>query len=106
VALLNPAHRREEGIKWWLILYTMAMFLFVTMYTAINLHIQFVSFIDNRQDPSGASKPHSAPLLYQHIIHSTVLGLVPNILFNLNNWLADGLLVSSLFDPVLSRPGV
>jgi len=102
-ALLNPVHRRE-GIKWGIIFYTMAMFLFVTVYTAMNLHIQSISFIDNRRDiPEHLV---SGPLYYQSGIHRTALGLIPNVMFNLNNWLADGLLVSSLFDVTLTRPGV
>ena len=40
VALLNPAHHREEGIKWGLVCYTAAMFSFVTVYTAMNDNIQ------------------------------------------------------------------
>jgi len=100
-ALLNPTHRREEGIKWWLIFHTVAMFSFVTVYTAMNLHIQSNSFIDNRKD-----KPDyiSGPLSYIVDVRTTALGLVPNIMFNLNNWLADGLLVSSLFDTTLTCP--
>jgi len=104
-ALLNPAHRREEGIKWWLIFYTAAMFSFVTVYTAMNLHIQSNSFIDNRRDIEGDGGYYSGPLQYQYGVHLTTLGLLPSVMFNLNNWLADGLLVSSLFDTVLTRLG-
>jgi len=101
VALLNPAHRREEGIKWWLVLYTMAMFSFVTVYNAMNLHILSNSLIDNR-----GLAYYDGPLVYQEEIRTTVLGIIPSVMFNLNNWLADGLLVSSLFDAMLTRPGV
>jgi len=101
-ALLNPAYRRE-GIKWWLVFYTAAMFSFVTVYTAMNLHIQSKSFIDNRRDIEDVGGSFSGPLQYQYGVHLTVLGLLPSVAFNLNNWLADGLLVSSLFDAVLTR---
>ena len=101
-ALLNPVHNKGDGIKWWLVFYTVAMFSFVTVYTAMNLHIQSNSFVDNRgRDPS-----YSMPLEYQYSIREAALGLVPNIMFNLNNWLADGLLVSSLFDAAPARPDV
>ena len=103
-ALLNSAHRREEGIKWWLILYTVAMFLFATVYTAINFHIESISFIDHRQ---GIPDEYmSGPLLWQFTIRDTPLGLIPNVMFSLNNWLADGLLVSSLSDGTLTLPGI
>ena len=92
-ALLNPVHRRGKGVRWWLIFHTVAMFSFVTVYTAMNLHIQFKSFTDNRQDYGR----YSRPLGYQNYTRVTILGLIPNVMFNLNNWLADGLLVSSLF---------
>ena len=97
-ALLNPIHRRGEGIKWWLVSHTVAMFLFATVYTALNLHIQSISFIDH-----GGGL---GPLHYQYDIRETTLTLIPNIMFNLNNWLADGLLVSSLPDPAPARPDV
>jgi len=91
VALLNPAHCREEGIKRWPVFYTLAMFSFTTVYTTMNLYIQSNSFIDNRGPPD-----YDGPLNYQFSIRGTALSLVPNVIFNLNNWLADGLLVSSL----------
>ena len=108
-ALLNPVHRRGEGIKWWFVSYTVAMFSFVTVYTVVNLHIQSESFIDNRQDYkyTGISTVvGSGPLGYQYTIRRTALGLIPNTMFNLNNWLADGLLVSSLFNPTPTHPGI
>jgi len=98
VALLNPVHRREEGIKWWLVSYTVAMFLFVTVYTGMNLHILSNSFIDHQRTPE-------SPLNYQFLSRITALGLIPNVMFNLNNWLADGLLVSYLPDAAPTRPG-
>jgi len=107
-ALLNPVHRRGEGIKWWLISHTVAMFSFVTVYTAVNLHIQSESFIDNRKDYTyvGSTAFGSGPLLYQYDIRNTALGLIPSTMFNLNNWLADALLVSSLFNAALTHPGI
>jgi len=100
VALLNPPHRREEGIKRWLVFYTVAMFSFVTVYT-----IQSMSFIDNRQDFPAPSATFSGPLRFHFTTRRTALGLIPNLMFNLNNWLADGLLISSLFDAALARLG-
>jgi len=105
-ALLNPVHRRGEGIKWWLVSHTVAMFSFVTVYTAMNLHIQSKSFIDKRKDQAlTPTISISGPLKYQLNIRVVALGIIPNVMFNLNNWLADGLLVSSLFDVTPTRPG-
>jgi len=105
-ALLNPVHRRGEGIRWWFVSYTVAMFSFVTVYTAMNLHIQSISFVDNRKDIvyPNVTYVDSGPIEYQLNIRSAALGLIPNTMFNLNNWLADGLLVSSLFYPAPARP--
>ena len=106
-ALLNPVHRRGEGIKWWLVSHTAAMFSFATVYTAMNLHIQSKSFIDNRRSYQINSIIYgSGPLDYQDGIRETALGITPNIMFSLNNWLADGLLVSPLFDAVPTRLNV
>ena len=97
-ALLSPARRQGEAIKWGLVTYTALMFSMATVYTAMNLNIQILSFIDNRE--FSAAYPDGTrfligPILYQTIIRQTPLGgTVPNIMFSLNNWLADGLLVS------------
>jgi len=106
-AFLNPVHHRGEGIKWWLVSHTVAMFSFVTVYTAMNLHIQSKSFIDKRKDQElTPTISISGPLNYQLSIHRVALGIIPNVMFSLNNWLADGLLVSSLFDAAPTRPGI
>ena len=97
--LLSSDHRRREGIKWRFILYTMAMFSFVTVYTAMNLQIQSNTFIDHRELPG-------TPLNYQYHARYEALGFIPNVMFNLNNWLADGLLVSSFFGVAPTHPGV
>jgi len=107
-ALLNPVHRRGEGVKWWFVSYTVAMFSFVTVYTTVNLHIQSEAFIDNRKDyiHEGYTFVGSGPLQYQYDIRRTALGFIKNTMFNLNNWLADGLLVSSLFGATPTCPGI
>ena len=99
-ALLNPVHRRGEGIKWGLVSYTVIMFSFATVHAA-NLNIPSISLIDN---PEFSSGPPSGPAPYKNImVTPTVLGLTPNVVFALSNWLADGLLVSALFDVALSQ---
>ena len=101
--LLDPAYRRGEGIKWGLVTYTLVMFSFVTVYTGITLHIQSISFIDEREFTYRGLK--FGPLGYQSTIRRTVLGMLTTVMFVLNYWLADGLLVSPLFDPVSACSG-
>ena len=103
VALLNPAHRRGEGIKWGLVCYTAAMFSFVTVYTAMNDNIQSDSYIDNREFPGVDGVLPPGPLGYQALVYSKPLIIIPNLMFLLNNWMADGLLVSSLFDALFAH---
>ena len=94
-ALVNPAHRKKEGIKWGFIIYTMVMFSFVTVLTGIQLNIQSISYIDNREFPGDDVLP-PGPLGYQSLIYSEALSVVPNVMFLLNGCLAAGLLVSPL----------
>jgi len=104
-ALLNPVHRRE-GIKWRVVLYTVAMFSFATVYTMMDHRNKSNMFIDHRPGVQIGVYTYSGPLIYQTLLRKKVLGLIPNLMFALNNWLADGLLVSSLFNASLTRPGV
>ena len=63
-ALLKPLNRRGERVKWGLVSYTIAMFAFVTVYTAMNLHILSISFIDNREFPGAGGEVHPGPYGY------------------------------------------
>jgi len=103
-ALLKPLNHRGEDVKWGLISYTIAMFAFVTVYTAMNLHILSISFIDNRGFPGAGGDVHPGPYGYFMSIYYKAISIVPNAAFCLNNWLADGLLVSPSFDAVAARP--
>ena len=96
-ALLSRVHRRREGTKWGLVAYTMVMFAFVTVFTAMNLNVQSDSYIDNREYPGDGDTLPPGPIGYQALIYSDALTIIPNLMFLLNNWMADGLLVS-LFD--------
>ena len=97
-ALFDSANRRGEGIKWGLVSYTVAMFSFATVLTGMQLHIRSVSYIDNRGFPGVEGVLPPGPVGYQSFIWSDALTLIPSLMFALNNWLADGLLVGSLFD--------
>ena len=95
-ALFDPIHRRGEGIKWGLVSYTAVMFSLATVQTALSLDIQSISYIDNRAF-SGEGVIEPGPLGYQVTIVTDPLTIVPTAALVLSNWLADGLLVSSLF---------
>ena len=99
--LLNPAHRRMEGIKWGLVAHTVAMFSAVTVYTAMSLNILSDCYIDNREFPGVDGVLPPGPSGYRFLIYSGVISLVPNVMFLLNNWLADGLLVSLVANSVV-----
>ena len=106
VALLNPAYRRGEGIKCGLVCYTMAIFSLVTVLTGINLDIQSICYIDNRNFPGADGMIPPGPSGYEWFIAPSALNVTPNVMFAMCNWLADGLLVSSLFDAAFTWPGI
>ena len=83
--LFNPIYRRGGRIKWGLVSYTMAIFSIATAFTAVNFSIQLISFSRFVEDGLFG---------YQTPIGPTVLRIVPSVMFLLNGWLADGLLVS------------
>ena len=71
----------------------------------MNLNIQSISYIDNREFPGNDALP-PGPLGYQYLIYSKAITIVPNLMFLLNNWLADGLLVSSVPNSIFHAPHV
>jgi len=97
-SLLSPAHRRGERIKWGLVSYTVIMFSLATVLTGMDLNIQSISHIDNRNFPGVKGKFPPGPYGYLMSIYYQPINYVPTVVFILTNWLADGLLVSSLFD--------
>ena len=104
-ALFDPVHRRGEPIKWGLVSYVVVMFLLVTIGTAMQLNVQSISYIDNREFPGAEGLPMPGPAGYQEIIvQPEAIDVIQNFVFALNNWLADGFLVSSLFDAVFAYP--
>ena len=105
-ALFNPAYRRMGGTRWGLVSYTVAIFSFATVRLAINLDIQSISFIDNRAFPGIEGVVPPEPLGYQSFVFSDVLSIVLDLMPVLNNLLADGLLVSALFDTAFASPDV
>ena len=103
-ALFNPVNRTERGVKWGLVAHTTAMFSFITVYTATGLDLQSISYINKRAFPGVDGVLSPGPLGYQFLIYSNAINVVPTLMFQLNNWLADGLLVSSIRDSVSQVP--
>lgn len=91
-ALFN---RTNGNIKWPLVVHTAAMFSFVTVYTAMYLNLQSISFIDNREYTGLNDDLAPGPIGYQQLIYNKPIAFFAHIMFMLNTWLADGLLVSS-----------
>ena len=104
-ALLNPVDHRGEPIKWGLVSYTVVMFSVATVQTAVNLQIQSISYIDNREFPGIVGEISPGPIGYQVFMGHEALTTLSNVMFFLNAWLADGFLVSSLLYAALTRPG-
>ena len=105
-ALFDPVHRRGEPIKWGLVCYTVVMFLLVTIGTAMQLDVQSISYIDNRDFPGLGSAIPPGPVGYElWFIQPNAIVVIQNFLFVLSNWLADGFLVSPLFDVVFDYLG-
>ena len=97
-ALLGSANRTGGVVKWGLVAHTGAMFALLTILIPILLDIQSIAYIDNRAFPGADGAPWAGPLAYQLFIYSKAISVVPLIAFLLNNWLADGLLVSPVFN--------
>ena len=106
IALFNPVYRRGKPIKWGVVSYAVVIFSFVTVLTAANLYILSISYIDNRKFPGVSGVVPPGPYGYQYSISPEVLAIIPNVMFIMSNWLADGLLVGSLFDAAFTRPHV
>ena len=94
-ALLNPANRTRGGFRWLLMTHTVAMFFFATIYFAVNLNLLSTAYIDNREFP-GINVVPPGPLGYMYNSYNNAAGVVSTVMFLLNNWLADGLLVNLL----------
>lgn len=92
-ALLNHPNRGNGDTKWGLVIHTTAVFSFATIFTAITLHIQCNSYIDNREFPGVDGLLPPGPLGYQFLTYSKAINVVRTVTFILNNWLADGLLL-------------
>ena len=92
-ALLNPVNRKSGGVKWILVAHTVAMFLAATISLATGLNVEFLSYITGREFPGVGGLP-SGPLGDQFLPQFILTETVSNVTSQINQWLADGLLVS------------
>ena len=104
-ALFNPDNRRGMSMKWGLVSYTTITFSVSTAVTAIQLSLLSLRQIDNREFPGVRDALPPGPLGYQSSIFSGALPVAGNLLFFVNGWLADGLLVSSVRCPLRQPMG-
>lgn len=93
-ALVSPFHRKGQGIKWGLVGYSTVIFGLVTTFTAMNVRLQQLSYIDNREFPGVPNVLPPGPIGWSLFMYSKPLVIVPNACFIIANWMADGLLVS------------
>ena len=94
IALFNPTNRARGGIGWGLVAHTVALFANATVSIAIGYYILSESYINDREFPGGDGLP-PGPTGYWWIPKFVPLVTVASSVIQLNQWLVDGLLVSS-----------
>jgi len=89
-----------------LVSYVTIMFSLVTVHITAKGHILSISYINNCHFPGIDGVLRPGPYGYQSTINYQAIAVISNVTFNLNGWLADGLLVSSWFDVGVTHPDV
>ena len=103
IALLNPVNRARWGIKWGLAIHTAVMFTIVTISIGMGLNLQSMAYINDREFPGNEELP-PGPTGYKMLIYAKAISLAPNITFYMNQWLADGLLVTCTLNSKVQTP--
>ena len=100
--LLYPIRPTTKGIQWGLVVHTVAMFSFLTIGVGINRDVFSISYIDGREFP-GDEILLPGPCGYETFVYVTygAISIVSGLMFPFNQWLADGLLVSSVSNSVV-----
>ena len=93
---MGASFNRTRGeIRWRLVALTVALVSFATINLANSLVVLSNSYsLYNRDFPS-INHLQSGPMGYKAHIYREAISVIPSIMFPLNQWLADGLLVSS-----------
>jgi hypothetical protein len=102
-ALLSPTNPIKRGVKWALVAHTVLMFAFLTTPYGVGLNWFSAEYIDNRSFPGNDEYP-PGPLGCNDALPASTATAVFVVMFPLNQWLADGLLVCAI--PNLSNIGV
>ena len=97
--LLSPADRSRKAIRWTLVAHTIALFSFLTIPFGIGFYRLSIDYTNNREF-LGNNNFSPGPVGYEGLLGLKASATFSNAMFPLNQWLADGLLVS----PVLSSP--
>lgn len=91
-ALLDPVNRTSRGTNWALVAHTVAMFSFLTIPIPMVLHKLSNWYINNRNFPGDDEDP-PGPFGYSGFVDPKPIKVAYALMFPLNQWLADGLLV-------------
>jgi hypothetical protein len=97
--LLSPANPIKKGIRRALVAHTIALFLFLTISFGIDFNYLSIEYINNREFP-GNDEFAPGPMGYDDLLDSGTITTVFNVMFPLNQWLADGLLVGLIRNSV------
>lgn len=89
--LIDPGNAMRKSVKWGLLAHTMALFLFFTTKLMMNLYVEFAEYNDYRDFP-GTDELPPGPIGYQ-LAHFNGITTSAPVMFALNQWLADGLLL-------------
>ena len=90
--LLNPTNPIRKGIRWAFVTHTISLFLLVTIPFGIDFDYSSTEYINNREFPGNSEFP-PGPLGYSYVLDTDATTMVYNLMFPLNQWLGDGLLV-------------
>jgi hypothetical protein len=99
--LLSPANPIKKGIRRALVAHTIALFLFLTISFGIDFNYLSIEYINNREFP-GYNEFPPGPAGYDDLLSLKATTTVFDIMFPLNQWLADGLLVSPILNSIAS----
>lgn len=97
-ALLNPTNRTRGSTKWGLVAHTVALFSIETISVAIGLYELSASYIDGREFPGTRGLRTPGPFGYELLPKFTAISIVSTSVVQVNQWLFDGLLVSSALE--------
>ena len=94
--LLRPVGR---GMKLALVVHTVTLFLFLTIPVGIDLNYLSMVYVDIREFPGNHQYP-PGPIGSYEIVTNSAAGIISDVMFPLNQWLADGLLVGPISNSV------